>query len=713
MLRSANVIRNLLFPALACIVGGAFFFLNWHGRTQLRRSAQISVERPNILFILTDDQRWDAMSCAGHPFVRTPNMDRIAEEGIRFTNAFVTTSLCSPSRATFLTGTYAHTHGVVVNELNDPDPDVPTFPAVLQQRGYDTAFIGKWHMAPTSEPRPGFNYWLSFRGQGTYFDPHLNENANEFQVSGYLTDLLTDYAVEWLERSRTEPFCLVLSHKAVHGPFTPAPRHMDEFQDVDMAEPVSHRDPLAGKPAWLRRGAVHGQGRGQWVSSQGLPVPDEIQPGEWNPRNPGRLNYYRALLAVDEGIGRVLDMLEQSGQLDSTVVVFAGDNGYFHGEHRRGDKRLIYEESIHIPFLVRYPPLVQAGRTESRMVLNLDLAPTLLDLAGVSVPAVMQGRSLSCLLEGGEDSWRRSFLYEYFRETWLPGIPLTLGVRTERWKYATYPDIDDVEELYDLRNDRYEMKNLAGDPAYAETLATMREEMTDHLDRTGYPRGNHPGASPDLPPIRANEPDKMVLEFTWEQDTADMAVDTSPLEHDGDLAGTIPVMDGGRLARKFEKGNCVKVPPSFALDPSLGPWTVEVWAKPESADAVILSHGGESYGYALTVEQGGPRFYVRTAGHPTVVQGESDVTGKWTHLAGVIGRDSSLLLYVNGELAGSSRAGSLIGVIPNEEMAIGMDVGTPVGTYEELPGLVGLVGPVRVYAGERTAEQIAADAAAR
>jgi len=438
--------------------------------------ARQAVSRPNILFILTDDQRWDAMSCMGHPFVKTPNMDRIAREGARFANAFVTTSLCSPSRASFLTGTHAHRHGVYTNESIDPTPSTPTFPMLLDRRGYETAFVGKWHMARQADPRPGFDYWLSFSGQGKYQDPALNENGRAFKAKGYMTDLLTDYAVKWLRRPRTSPFCLILSHKAVHGPFTPADRHRQMYTDVEVPRPASFDDTYKGKPEWYRRAITYGTRRKDWIQNRNKPVPDELPPREWNPRQKHMLNYYRALLAVDEGIGKVLDTLAERGVLDNTVVVFAGDNGYFHGEHRRGDKRLIYDEALRIPFLIRYPKLVEPGTVIDKIALNIDLAPTLLDLAGVAAPRTVQGRSLRPLLTGKKVDWRQRFLYTYFQEAWQPGMPTMLAVRTETWKYARYPEIDDIEELYDLRSDPREMHNLIESHADSEILATLRKK---------------------------------------------------------------------------------------------------------------------------------------------------------------------------------------------------------------------------------------------
>ena len=464
----------------------------------LRVPARASRSRPNIVVILADDLRWDAMSCAGHPFVRTPSIDRIAAEGVRFTNAFVTTSLCAPSRACFLTGTYAHTNGVRTNEGMEFGPPLRHFPEILRGAGYETAFIGKWHMAPTAQPRPGFDYWLSFKGQGVYVNPLLNEDGRDFQAQGYMTDLLTEYAVNWLRRDRARPFCLYLAHKAVHGPFTPAPRHADLYQDVAMEKPASYDDDFADKPAWIRACMVRGAQAKEWLANQDRPVPPAIAPTEWNPHEEGRLNYYRALAAVDESVGRVLATLQQLGVLNSTVIVFAGDNGFFHGEHRRGDKRLMYEEAIRIPLLVRCPPLAARKRTADEMVLNIDLAPTLLDLAGVPAPADMQGRSFRALLEGGRYKPRESFLYEYWKEEWLPGIPTMVGVRTRRWKYVTYPEIEDIDELYDLQRDPHEMRNLALDPAHARQREAMRRELArlERATRASPP----PSASPSTPP---------------------------------------------------------------------------------------------------------------------------------------------------------------------------------------------------------------------
>ena len=661
-----------------------------------------AADRPNILFVLTDDQRWDAMSCMGHPFVKTPNMDRIAREGVMFDNAFVTTSLCSPSRASFLTGAYAHAHGVVDNAGKEFDPTFPTFPRILQAAGYETAFIGKWHMAGHANPRPGFDYWLSFVGQGRYGNPDLNENGRDFQAEGYMTDLLTDYAVNWLKRKRNKPFCLILSHKAVHGPFTPAPRHEDAFADASLPEPASFKDTFEGKPEWQRRAAIYGQRKAHWLASEGKPVPDSLPPAEWDGRNTARLDYYRALLAVDEGLGRVFETLEATGQMDSTFIVFAGDNGYFHGEHRRGDKRLMYEESLRIPLLMRYPAAIKPRTHVSEMCLNIDLAPTLLDLATVAAPETMQGRSVLPLLKGNRVKWRDSFLYEYFREDWMPGIPLMLGVRTERWKYVCYPDIEDIEELYDLQKDPHEMHNLAADAGHAPVLEDMRGRLRSLKRKTGYPEGVQLGAPPPAITLRADKPDLCVLDFDFTRDLGERAEDLSGRGNHGIPHGCRTVEADGGKALSIRGGEYIEVPRSERLDPSMGPWTFEACVKAEAANGIILAHGGQARGYAVYLKDSVPHIAVRIDGQVYEVAGAEPLGDGWATVAGVMGRDMVLKMIVDGKPGGKPRPAAFMSSNPNESLQVGTDTGTLVGSYEAAQPFTGLVRFVRIWAGDRS-----------
>jgi N-acetylglucosamine-6-sulfatase len=434
-----------------------------------------------------DDLRWDELGCAGHPFVKTPNIDRIAGEGARFRNAFMTTPLCSPSRASFLTGQYAHTHGITDNvNRSAASHQLVTFPLLLHQSGYETAFIGKWHMGNDDTPRPGFDRWVSFKGQGTYLDPDINEDGKDLKPGGYITDLLTGYAGEFIKRPRDKPFLVYLAHKAIHPEaiqrddgsvdltdaerFIPAERHRDLYAGQKIPRrPNAMRAPV-GKPALERRiGNLPPLGAN-------TATPDE-----------GVLGRLRTLMAVEDGVGDILRALQETGQLDNTVIVFAGDNGYFYGEHGLSvERRLAYEESIRMPLLVRYPRLIKAGTVRDELALNIDLAPTLLALAGAPVPGNMQGRSLVPLLKGDRPPWRDSFLIEYYSDRVFPRM-LQMGykaLRTGRWKYIHYLELEGMDELYDLKTDPYEMKNLVDQPGAKKALDEMKMEMERLLEET-------------------------------------------------------------------------------------------------------------------------------------------------------------------------------------------------------------------------------------
>jgi N-acetylglucosamine-6-sulfatase len=436
--------------------------------------------RPNIVVVLMDDLRWDELHSTGHPFAQTPNLDRIAAEGATFRNAFVTTPLCSPSRACFLTGQYARSHGITDNtDRSAVSHRLPSFQRELRAGGYETAFVGKWHMGVDDSPRPDFDRWVGFSGQGTYFNPELNVDGRRVKENGYTTDILARYAVEILARRRTAPVCLWLAHKAVHpeltqyadgrisdpngGEFVPAERHKPLFAGVVVPRRPNAGKPPVGKPALLRKiGDLPPLG-----SNTG--TDDEII------RNRARM-----LKAVDEGVGQMREALERTGQLDNTVFVFTSDEGYFFGEHGLSiERRLAYEESIRIPLIVRYPKLIAAGTRVDEMALNIDLAPTLLELGGAKPTSGMQGRSLLPLLRGQTRGWRSSFLVEYFSDRTMPRM-VNMGyraVRTERWKYIRYTELEGMDELYDLQSDPYEMRNLMVQDAGRAALPSLRTEL--------------------------------------------------------------------------------------------------------------------------------------------------------------------------------------------------------------------------------------------
>ena len=412
------------------------------------------VARPaqrNLVFILADDHRFDMLGCRGHPWLKTTGLDRLARGGVLFDNAFVTTSLCSPSRASILTGRYMHSHGVTDNVTPLP-PSMVTFPQLLRQSGYRTGFFGKWHMGGESdEPRPGFDRWVSFRGQGEYRDPHFNFDGSRRKVPGYVTDILTEEALRFLRDNSARPFFLYLSHKAVHAEFLPAERHKSLYSTEPLPYPKSMantEENYRGKPDWVRRQ------RNSW---HGVDDMYDHQIGF----DRFYRDYCRTLMALDESVGQVIDELDRLKLRNDTLIVYMGDNGFLFGEHGLIDKRCMYEPSIRAPMIAHCPDLFDAGRRPPGMALNLDVAPTFLEAAGATAPPGMHGRSLLGLIRG-EPGWRTEFLYEYFWERDYPQTPTVLGLRTDRHSYMHYHGVWDLDELYDIRRDPDQMQNLLG-----------------------------------------------------------------------------------------------------------------------------------------------------------------------------------------------------------------------------------------------------------
>lgn len=448
------------------------------------------VKPRNVVFILTDDHRYDAMGFMGHAFLETPHLDSLASNGVHLKNAFVTTSLCSPSRASILTGLYTHKHRVIDNNRLVP-PGTIFFPQYLQRAGYATAFIGKWHMGGAhDDPRPGFDHWVSFRGQGNYLSPGpkytLNVNGRRVPQRGYITDELTDYAVQWLEQQDGDkPFFLYLSHKAVHANFTPAKRHEGRYADVKLDLPQADEITAArNAPRWVRdqRNSWHGIDF-SYHSDKGL---DYLY-----------RRYCEALLAVDDSVGRVLEQLKKMGVHDDTLVVYMGDNGFMFGEHGLIDKRVSYEESIRVPMMMQCPNLFEGGKVVEAMIGNIDVGPTILQAAGLQTPGYMDGRSFLELPHGKPESWREYFLYVYYWEKNFPQSPTQFALRGDRYKYITYYGLWDADELYDLKEDPGETKNLIFDPQYAKMAGEMERRLYAMLGEAGgmdipmnQPQGN-------------------------------------------------------------------------------------------------------------------------------------------------------------------------------------------------------------------------------
>lgn len=462
------------------------------GSTLAADSKQAAGRQPNILFMLTDDQRWDAIGLGGSKHLTTPHMDRLGKEGVYFKNAFCTTSLCSPSRASILSGLYAHAHGVV-NNFTEYPASLKSFPMVLQASGYDTAYIGKWHMGEENDsPRPGFNWFVTHKGQGKYFDTEFNFNGDKRKVvKGYYTNVVTDMAQEWLNRPREgKPWCLMIGHKAPHSFYFPEAKYEKAFEHVRVPYPET-AFMLDDKPDWIKQRQKTWHGiygpLFEWRKKFPDDSPEAVKDFEAMTRA-----YWGTLLSVDESVGRLYDFLKERGELDNTIIVLMSDNGILNGEHGMVDKRTAHEASIRIVQVVRFPGLtaVEQPKVIEQQVLTIDVAPSLLELCGASPLENIQGKSWKKLVQKGDESWRKSWLYHYNYEKQFPYTPNVRSVRTESWKYARYPHGDGrtdrhQAELYNIEFDPEERHNLANVPKYSEVVTQMQAELTRVMAEAG------------------------------------------------------------------------------------------------------------------------------------------------------------------------------------------------------------------------------------
>jgi arylsulfatase A-like enzyme len=479
--------------------------------------ADAESSQPNIIFIMTDDHASHALSCYGSKINETPNLDRLANEGMLFNNSFCTNSICAPCRAVILTGKYSHINGVTDNRQKF-DGSQQTFPKLLQMAGYETAIIGKWHLK--TDPT-GFDYWNVLPGQGTYYNPVMREMGERKKYTGYTTDIITDHALEWLKgRTGKKPFCLMYHHKAPHREWEPGPKYLTMYEDVDIPEPENLFDDYSnrGRAAKEQDMSIEKTMNDRdlkFVAPRNLTAEQgKLWNEAYEPKNEafrkanlkGRdlvrwkyqryiKDYLRCIASVDENIGRVLDYLDESGLAENTVVVYTSDQGFYLGDHGWFDKRFMYEESLRMPLLVRYPKEIKAGSASDAIVLNLDFAPTFLDFAGVPIPDDMQGRSLRKILQGGKSQdWRVSMYYHYYEYPAVHSVKRHYGVRTNRYKLIHfYHDIDEWE-LYDLEEDPKEMKNVYSDPAYTKIVNILKIELKylrkKYQDSTGAPVSN-------------------------------------------------------------------------------------------------------------------------------------------------------------------------------------------------------------------------------
>ena len=449
-------------------------------------------KRPNFLVILVDDLRYDEFGAGGHPYMKTPHIDRLAHEGVMFERAFHTTSICSPNRASIMTGQYASRHGIIDNVARGAmSHRLPNYHIELQKLGYETAHIGKWHMGNDGMPRPGYDYWVSYDGHGRISNPRLCHDGKYVEHTGYITDIMNGLAVEFLEKKHDKPWSLFFAHKAVHpdaeqaadgtvvfgkmGGYVVADRHKDLYKDAIFPKKpnmLSYDEVVKQKPAWKETFLLRAKPESRHLL-------EAIHAGT---QEEVRLRA-RMMAAVDEGVGAILKTLEKKGELDNTFIVFLGDNGYFFGEHGLGpERRFAYEEGIRSPFVVRYPKLAKAGTTKKDLLICQDIAPTLIELGGGKPGPHVQGRSLLPLFGRKPAKWRKAVLAEYWAEQaypWLIGMTYK-AIRTERYKLIHWVNRDrdrELDELYDLEKDPYELKNLIRSKPYKGIRDKLRRDL--------------------------------------------------------------------------------------------------------------------------------------------------------------------------------------------------------------------------------------------
>ena len=446
--------------------------------------------RPNIVFIMADDHASHAMSCYGSRINTTPNIARIAKEGVRLNNCFCTNSICAPSRAVILTGKYSHLNGVLDNRLNF-DGSQQTFPKLLQHARYQTAMVGKWHLK--SEPT-GFDYWKILPGQGAYHDPVMFEMGQKQKLKGYVTDLITDAAINFIRnRDRERPFCLMCHHKAPHRNWQPDAAHAHMYDDADVPTPVTFDDDYSGRGTAAKTAEMRVD---QHLTPKDVKVdpPEGLSPAELKHWKYQRYikDYLRVIASVDDNVGRLLDFLDEAGLAEDTVVIYTSDQGFYLGDHGWFDKRFMYEESLRMPFVVRYPREVRPGTTSDAMVLNVDFAPTFLDLAAAPIPDDMQGRSMRPVLQGRTPhDWRTSVYYHYYEYPAVHMVRRHYGVRTQRYKLIHYYNLKEWE-LFDLEKDPHELRTVHDDPAYSDVVTRLKQEIQRLRQELAVPEDTRP-----------------------------------------------------------------------------------------------------------------------------------------------------------------------------------------------------------------------------
>ena len=662
--------------------------------------------RPNILFIMSDDHAYQAISAYGSVVNKTPNLDRIANEGMRFDRCYVTNSICGPSRAVILTGKYSHLNGFTTNGKTFNGKQ-QTVAKLLQAAGYQTAVVGKWHLK--SEPT-GFDYWHVLIGQGPYYNPSMRTPEGVVKHTGYTTDIITDQALEYLKNQRDEekPFFLMYQHKAPHRNWQPGPKYLNKYDGVTIPEPATLYDDYSG--------------RGSAASTQEMTIERHLSPNDlklvpqrslndeqkvawhkaYDPKNKafaeakleGRAlvkwkyqryvkDYLRCIDSVDENVGRVLDYLDESGLAENTVVFYTSDQGWYLGEHGWYDKRWMYEESFRTPLMVRWPGVTKPGSVDRHLSMNLDFAETFLEIAGASIPEDMQGISLKPVLTHQDpDDWRKSIYYHYYEFPGAHAVQKHYGVRTDRYKLIYFYELDEWE-LYDLDEDPHELLSVYSDPAYEKIIKDLEKEL-ERL-RTQY---KDDGTVIDfgLKP-KINIQQRLAQRF----DFADPALKLSAGKLAEGVKSKALELDGSNTA--------FSAPSSGRLNPAYQPIVVGGWIKPQVSSGVILAQGGESHGYSLYLKEGALTFAVRSANQLREITGPQLPLGSWTHVVAVLDSKGQARLYVGGMAVGKPASLKLLTMQPADGLTLGADGGSLVANYKTTLAFQGMLEDIRLYWG--------------
>ncbi len=681
--------------------------------------------RPNILFVFTDDHASHAIGAYGSKINQTPNIDRLAREGMLFQNCFCTNSICAPSRAVILTGKHNHLNGVIDNRVRF-DGSQQNVAKLLGAAGYQTAIVGKWHLK--TEPT-GFDFWRVLPGQGSYYNPVFRTPEGNIKLEGYTTDIITDLALDWLTEGRNpdEPFFLMYQHKAPHRNWQPGPDYLTMYDNTTIPEPPTLFDDYEGRTSAAKTQEMtvreHLTAKDlKLVAPKNLtPKQLELWHAAYGPKN--RLfyssnlegdelirwkyqrymkDYLRCVASVDDNLGRVLDYLDESGLAENTVVIYSSDQGFYLGDHGWFDKRWMYEESLRMPLLVRWPKAIKPGQLDDHLVQNLDFAETFLDIAGVEIPTDMQGESLVPLLRGEDpDGWRESIYYHYYEWPGAHMVQRHYGVRTDRYKLVYYYPIDEWE-LFDLQKDPDELTSVYDDEAYQDVVTRLKAELSRLRKEYQVESFQEPAW-----PKPKSDKLSMALRFDFRGVEARTVPDVSGGDHLGRVNGGFEIQSSDRSAVKLLGEAAIAVDRASAeLDPSLGAVAVGAWCRADQPEGVIIAHGGEAQGYSLYLDDARPTFSVRSGGILTSVSADPIPLGQWVHLVGVLDPDGQMRVIVNGRPGKPQASGRTIGSKPADGLSIGADTGSFVGSYASPLHFHGSLSDVRIYWGKFSQEEL-------